>query len=1837
MQYLRGVGVGTGGVGGDGSSPPPDDLEAGFRFGPPARGGSASPSLSAPVTPAAPAPATIASRRAGARAPADFAAATRQLQQQHEMFKMQQQAMQMQQAAHAQASRSTIPLTVHVPASSSSSSHGSSSSSGSGRSSKKSSSSRSRRVFDSPPDSDPDERRPRGEKSMRRRVRSWMRRFKHKRLLLAVMALAVMLALFYWRARIHLEDIPPGLSEHSRPSAQQQPATDAATVSNSAVGAAHEQKSGSRTEQHHKHHVPQLAMPSAGLRAHMESDPTIWRLEDETEFDRLLLNASAPLTFPPHNEEKAGSRSSSRRLSMQNFHNPLLRTRAPNAAELIAAEQAAAAAAAASAAAASVAAGGSPPASASSPPPPRPPFPVTIFTTMRDLTFPYQQANPLEYIKTWNALRSWRRLGWRDPPTVAADGTVTEGELHPPDVLLFVDHGPETCDHLRREKLLDMRGIQCITIPCFNADFKKPFMHCLWNLALAHARTDHLTFLNGDVVLLEDFWHSFQTAAHGLEHFVMVAQRRDVPPMDYPRAKLNYFIQVLDSDEEAPVDDDMGVAQPPRPKPKAGSSFVYEFPFHDPEWLLQFRRHVASAGVVHPDSGIDMFCFHRRVLEMFEFQHFLVGVYRWDNWLLAQLLLRSANSPYERTHGLEFHYAASHKFHGHMGVENDTHVAEDEDELGADNTLRHHSISFLVIDATACMSLIHDSFRSDHLRDAGASYADQLVKNKIGLRYRVGRIGNADLVMRVAAHNHEHKPEETDAMLAEDGCPHVCTGDATGMCYLEWNVATDRLDLQLVRQASTTGAVAVVTVSRPFLALASNFLCWYAQRARMGARQLIILAEDVASYRLVLSWDIDVPVLLFPEARDLPPLNSSVPVPTARESAAQFSAWRLSVIGRMLDQSFTVLLTDLDSLWFEQPWTGLGNFLALFQAEEFVSSRHAQYQGAALDQQEYKPIQVTQCTILAATKRVPNKGSKPVPPVAEALGSKAPPPQPTGSTTEMLSTSFMLLTPNRYSRYLWKKVQECSATVWETYPLIVSAAEHRAPCRYIEERCLHDLVRGMHAELTGSEFQTCKLPTHYFLEHNRLRMPRTHQANDDTELDPASASAATSSISSSLSGDDPESATDGPAAAPSTVVSGVVLRSVNRWTWANDPSVEVGASFLKMSARSPLQFTPAAAAAQLSGAKSTTEGEASQPAATAPPPLPPLEEVLGLSTHSEAGYFHPRLLHDWSSGGVEGLAAKVSRWKHSGLWCVFRPDLMHKALLDPSPPLALPFPVPTPLPAGAPPRPTAQGIYLRIHLHLSPAAGLTAHSLGAFLARLSTSIYPPQDTVDIELDLGEFRGSPREQERDAKRKERLSATTTGAGKPAVDAADSDSTAPADTASSRLTFSEIVDQFQKWPWTHGMKLLLPAVDASLLGDPSDPASMAAATKKRAALSPHELTMLQAQEDALRLRFRGEDWVVTYSYREGGSGGGMASSSTGADVPILLLSPAVQLSPSWFVFLRRQLSQWPKRHDELSGVERRWFGLSLMPLVDSVGDMEVATQGHPSGVEPYPPESAMLARVPRTETWDVHETGALQLLGQEYAHVEAERYRAEAGPGAPLNATQVSGRYWSGVQRTQLVNPLGLVVFSSSIHHLNSWKKAHYPAKAAAGATPSEAEAHSADYSLPCWARIITTDASTHTHAQAHYPHMTALLRYLFETGSFVTAPAPHAMGLARIAREISSAAEEDDTFTPSEASIQERERQSAADAAFDASTLFLPPALGALPLFDLSGASVSLPDTLAYRHHILKAAHGFGEYAATDTGSGGSTPPVDPYVGCPWPAMHPKLESTFYVHQSTTLE
>ena len=119
-------------------------------------------------------------------------------------------------------------------------------------------------------------------------------------------------------------------------------------------------------------------------------------------------------------------------------------------------------------------------------------------------------------------------------------------------------------------------------------------------------------------------------------------------------------------------------------------------PLHLPHTQHHFTSNGSSS--MHDSFGIDAFLLSSTLFHTVAayFPPFLVGAYRWDNWLMADMLrASSAQQP--------------------------------------------------VVDATDGWVAGHDSVQSEHRANEGAAWNDELVRQLMGAWWRVGNVDNADL------------------------------------------------------------------------------------------------------------------------------------------------------------------------------------------------------------------------------------------------------------------------------------------------------------------------------------------------------------------------------------------------------------------------------------------------------------------------------------------------------------------------------------------------------------------------------------------------------------------------------------------------------------------------------------------------------------------------------------------------------------------------------------------------------------------------------------------------------------------------------------------------------------------------------------------------------------------------------------------------------------------------------------------------------------------------------------------------------------------------------------
>jgi hypothetical protein len=216
------------------------------------------------------------------------------------------------------------------------------------------------------------------------------------------------------------------------------------------------------------------------------------------------------------------------------------------------------------------------------------------------------------------------------------------------NILLFFDDA-ESCSIVQAH----YPSIFCLKLPpstCFNPIYNRSLIRCAFELAQKHARTSILLFVNGDIMLDESISHSVSFVAERLSEFFLVGCRRD------------YEIASL-----------VNVSSPGK-----------------------ILEHAFSNSRQHSTTGIDFIAF--RTTMRIRMPPFLIGVYRWDNWLLSEIILRT---------------------------------------------------NITLVDVTESVLALHQQAKQPeganpipHSGRTGASYNDGLAKNASGVDYKMGFIHN---------------------------------------------------------------------------------------------------------------------------------------------------------------------------------------------------------------------------------------------------------------------------------------------------------------------------------------------------------------------------------------------------------------------------------------------------------------------------------------------------------------------------------------------------------------------------------------------------------------------------------------------------------------------------------------------------------------------------------------------------------------------------------------------------------------------------------------------------------------------------------------------------------------------------------------------------------------------------------------------------------------------------------------------------------------------------------------------------------------------------------------
>ena len=379
----------------------------------------------------------------------------------------------------------------------------------------------------------------------------------------------------------------------------------------------------------------------------------------------------------------------------------------------------------------------------------------TIVSLVRDMSPEALAADRTSYAFQYTALQSWANL-------------VSSG-----NILVFADNA-EQCGYIQAE----VRGIQCLPIPCWHAELNKPLLDCIFSTVHSQAPTDLIVYANADVALYSDLADAIESAAAQKDKFVMVGRRT------------NTLVSPVMLED-----------------------------YRSPSFPARLRAHALKSGQLHSAMGIDMFVYRKKVLQTLvirnsatgatqpaaeaaaavsdadglvaasglagpvSFPPFLAGVFRWDNWLLSQLILDDSVS---------------------------------------------------VIDVTSHVLIVHQSKgKAVHEDTTGASYNDQLAKSLSGSHYKIGTIDNAGYIL------------EGPCVRSDPATSGATAGLVTPSCLVSANPNVTDVVL-FTKKASSRGYLVILTVNHNYINLALNWVCW-AERIKFTNYILIAEDHSSAS------------------------------------------------------------------------------------------------------------------------------------------------------------------------------------------------------------------------------------------------------------------------------------------------------------------------------------------------------------------------------------------------------------------------------------------------------------------------------------------------------------------------------------------------------------------------------------------------------------------------------------------------------------------------------------------------------------------------------------------------------------------------------------------------------------------------------------------------------------------------------------------------------------------------------------------------------------------------------------------------------------------------------
>ena len=206
----------------------------------------------------------------------------------------------------------------------------------------------------------------------------------------------------------------------------------------------------------------------------------------------------------------------------------------------------------------------------------------------------------------WHALMSWSLA------------------VGPSNVLLYAE-SEATCAWLSERP--ELRGLKCFKVPDTHSTYKRPVLSALFEHAHSHANSELIAFMARPAFVHPLLPTIVRNVSAHLPRFMMVTRRTDV---SLPADTLSPWT----FSHYTPSFAAFVVPQQP--------SYLSNYRHLMTPYIATLESVFEYAGIygkLHGEYGIDLFVYPRSIFSTLDFPPYLAGVYRWDNWLLSEMIL----------------------------------------------------------------------------------------------------------------------------------------------------------------------------------------------------------------------------------------------------------------------------------------------------------------------------------------------------------------------------------------------------------------------------------------------------------------------------------------------------------------------------------------------------------------------------------------------------------------------------------------------------------------------------------------------------------------------------------------------------------------------------------------------------------------------------------------------------------------------------------------------------------------------------------------------------------------------------------------------------------------------------------------------------------------------------------------------------------------------------------------------------------------------------------------------------------------------------------------------